>query len=703
MLLGRTSLAFFGWMCVVLKHALCWNKCFLCLPLSSLFLGIGLPEELWLKIFSFLSSKDVCRLGQVCRGFFRLHLDSSLWRHIRVSNCRRFAGKDLLRMLQNSLGRNGFSLLDPTACKNLLSVQENLGHLFSTRQLPIVHISVPKCESLVPELWPIVLPLCPRLRHLDVSGCSLSPVAISAIALCTGLRTLYFRNVKPTSEENLGIAFVKVLQACLELEDLDVTGCAFAQNVLPGVCGMLHNCKLQSLRGISLTFMDAESVAKFTERCPDLCSVSCTIDHHNTAIALCSTLPKLRHLEVTYAASVRISPASATVFQGSADSLSSLSIVAKAGMSEDVLHPLLCAVQPHSLTSLSVSTTYGLTDIAAIALGSCCPNLSKLVCESPALSEAAILTAAASCSHIVHLHLAKVEQLRCEVFEKLTHCLRSLRHVSLPQCNTLGNRALCALAANCPQLRHANFSSCTAVTDEGFSTLAIHCHQLQHIALDGSPLLTDKGVFTLASNCPDLLCFRADSSSSITDRGVAFLAQSCTNLQCLSLKSASQLSQTALRALAHFCGHLSHLDVTGAVYLCDKAIGALAKSSITKQLTNLGIGFGDDINLHQLLKLLRSCTRLRQLVVVDHHVSPSWSGQSHWRRRVRNIVRSQACQVHVVSAAQASTEAPNVWEDFVDPGGAISAGIFKKKEGSANDLWWRWLPFAPHIPRQTSL
>jgi F-box protein 11 len=49
---------------------------------TSVYLEYKLPDEVMLKIFSYLDDSDLCRVAQVCRRFHTVSNDSNLWRHV---------------------------------------------------------------------------------------------------------------------------------------------------------------------------------------------------------------------------------------------------------------------------------------------------------------------------------------------------------------------------------------------------------------------------------------------------------------------------------------------------------------------------------------------------------------------------------------------------------------------------------------------
>lgn len=576
-------------------------------------------------------------------------------------------------------------MLDPDL-SDLASIEENLCRYFSSHQLPIVQINASHCTALSSKVWPIVLRYCPMLQQLNVSNCALSAAALSAMALCKGLKTLCLSSVSDRKDDGgMAMAFADILCNCTALEHLDVDGCSFAHRMMSIVNNMPRSCGLKSLFGLNTLSADLDDVAEFGQRCPHLQTLSCRVDVlRTTAVTLCSSLPELCHLELLYCADVRVNMPDERPVQGHALKLESLLVKAESGCGDDMLHLVIAAVQPQSLQQLSMCTTYGLTDVAAIALASFCPDLRSLTCESPAMRDSALLSLAASCSLIECIDMRQVSTVQGDVFEKVVRCLPMLRHVALPHCTTLSDSTLGVLASSCPRLQYLDCASCAAVTDDSLSALGMHCHELCHLALDRAVYLTDQGLQMLAVGCPLLEHFHADASPSISDRSIAFLAQSCRRLHHVSVAAATQLSLTVCKALVKNCLQICHVDFSSSLNLNDAALSALL--AVSTQLSHLGIGFGDQVSLQQLLRLIRSCRRLANLVVCDRHHQATWSGQSHWRRRIRELVRtvSKKCVVRLEGVALGATEQCDIWDDVINP------NVFSdRKRASSKDLWWR--------------
>ena len=103
----------------------------------------GLPEEVWLNIFKFLSTRDKCRVGSTCRTFNRFVCSRQLWRQVNLCHLPSLSAGTLRWLLRRA--------------------PESL--------------TLPTCVSYRSLVW--LLSRSPMLRKLQIHGASWN--AVSAI------------------------------------------------------------------------------------------------------------------------------------------------------------------------------------------------------------------------------------------------------------------------------------------------------------------------------------------------------------------------------------------------------------------------------------------------------------------------------------------------------------------------------------------
>ena len=136
-----------------------------------------MTDDVIVKIFSHLSTDQICRCSCVCDRWYRLAWDPLLWKQI-VINDDSIPIDRALRYLTKRLSYN-----TPTVC------------------VIVERINLNGCEKLTDKGLHFIAKRCPELRNLEIKGCA----NITNTALC------------------------EVVSYCVNLEYLDITGkvCSF--------------------------------------------------------------------------------------------------------------------------------------------------------------------------------------------------------------------------------------------------------------------------------------------------------------------------------------------------------------------------------------------------------------------------------------------------------------------------------------------
>lgn len=131
-----------------------------------------ITDDVIVKIFSYLSSDQLCRSSRVCQRWYRVVWDPLLWKQI-VINSERINVDKAIKYLTKRLSYN-----TPTVC------------------VIVEKINLNGCEKLTDKGLHSIAKRCPELRQLQIQGCS---------------------NVTNHS-------LFEVVSYCVNLEHLDVTG-----------------------------------------------------------------------------------------------------------------------------------------------------------------------------------------------------------------------------------------------------------------------------------------------------------------------------------------------------------------------------------------------------------------------------------------------------------------------------------------------
>ncbi|KMZ64378.1 F-box protein SKP2A [Zostera marina] len=228
------------------------------------------------------------------------------------------------------------------------------------------------------------------------------------------------------------------------------------------------------------------------------------------------------------------------------------------------------ALNCHDLQELDISKSINLTDRSLLALAHGCPKLSKLVVSG--------------CTTFTDSSLAY-----------LTGVCTGMRHLNLCGCGrAVTDRALRAIARNCPELQVLNIGWCEEVSDQGVTSLAIGCPDLRSLDLCACVLITDESVVALANGCRRLKSLDLYYCRNITDRAMYCLANSggrcrmkrsvvcrCNGCCCdeeeglesLNISQCTALTPPAVQAVCdsfpalHTCSDRHSLSISGCLSL----------------------------------------------------------------------------------------------------------------------------------------
>ncbi|KAL2458402.1 EIN3-binding F-box protein 1 [Abeliophyllum distichum] len=457
-------------------------------------------------------------------------------------------------------------------------------------------------------------------------------VGLSAIARgCPSLRVLSLWNVPSIGDEGL----FEIARECHSLEKLDLCQCPSISN--KGVLAIAENCpNLTSFTIESCSNVGNESLQAVGKYCTKLQSVTikdCPFvgdQGVSSILSLASavlTKVKLQTLNVT--------DFSAAVIGHYGKAITNLVLGGLQNVSQKGFWVMGNAQGLHALSSLTITSCRGMTDLSLEAVGRGCPNL-KQIClrkccfvsdsglvacakaansleslqfeECNRITQAGILNALSNCnSKLKSLSLNKclaVKDLSPE--SSMIYPSESLRSLSVRSCPEFGSTSLAIIGKLCPQLHHLDLSGLCGITDSGllpllesfqnglakvnlsgcvnltdevvFALARFHGGTLESLNLDGCRNLTDASLLALAENCP-LLNNIDVSKCLITNSGIAVLSHGVQqNLQILSLSGCSMISNKSLPSLKKLGRTLVGLNLQHCNSISNSTIQFLTKT-----------------------------------------------------------------------------------------------------------------------------
>ncbi|XP_028837139.1 S-phase kinase-associated protein 2 [Denticeps clupeoides] len=241
----------------------------------------GLPDELLLRIFSYLGLRDLLKMSRVCKRWHRLWCDESLWRGVDL------AGKAQLNAALGQVLALGVLRL---RCPYTFVGEIDLQH---KRNLRVQHMDLSGCNISTGVLETIISG-CRQLQNLSLEGLVLSDAILQSLGQNIELLRLNLSGCSGFSSEPLG----EMLKACNRLTELNISWCDFSSNhvkaVISNVTSDLSQLNMSGYRQ-NLTMEDVKCLV---DRCPNLECLDLSDSVLVTAecLAVLQKLPSLRHL-----------------------------------------------------------------------------------------------------------------------------------------------------------------------------------------------------------------------------------------------------------------------------------------------------------------------------------------------------------------------------------------------------------------------
>lgn len=132
-----------------------------------------LPDVVVLQILSWLSTSELCASSRVCRRWYNLAWDQSLWKTITLHGERTSADKAVKSILRRLCGQ-----AEDGSCAGVkqLFIYDGAkitdkGLSAMARRCPeLTHVQLQSCPTLTDSSVSDLLTRCPRIQHLDVTG-----------------------------------------------------------------------------------------------------------------------------------------------------------------------------------------------------------------------------------------------------------------------------------------------------------------------------------------------------------------------------------------------------------------------------------------------------------------------------------------------------------------------------------------------------
>eukprot|EP00092_Neocalanus_flemingeri_P025066 GFUD01027182.1.p1 GENE.GFUD01027182.1~~GFUD01027182.1.p1 ORF type:complete len:514 (+),score=163.99 GFUD01027182.1:108-1649(+) len=251
-----------------------------------------MSDEVVLSVFRWLHKGTLARCALVCKRWYRLSSDESLWRRLDLGLATVppgvvgqvvSRGCGVLRLARATLQPGIFS-----SCTSGLPTFPTTS--METSRLQYLDLSM---ASMSPTCMDTLLSYCTILKNLSLEMCSVSDSASTAISYNPSLSVLHMGQVQGLT--TLGIS--RILSSCTQLVELNLGWTSLSSPAVQAVCSLLQpTLRRLCLSGNRDTLLDTH-VDLMLDNCPNLRELDVSDSTKLTAVSLNMMVDKLRYLE----------------------------------------------------------------------------------------------------------------------------------------------------------------------------------------------------------------------------------------------------------------------------------------------------------------------------------------------------------------------------------------------------------------------
>ncbi|KAF9438306.1 hypothetical protein BGZ76_008694 [Entomortierella beljakovae] len=481
----------------------------------------GLPREIKIHVFRYLSTFQLIRISRVNRTWRNLAMDGSLWKSIDVTRYYKAIKDDQL----HKLGTSASAFLRYANFRGCVQLSGESLSAIAERCPNIERLNISGCRSVSSKSIADVCMNMPLLSHLDLSSLeSVNNYTLITMAFyCRSLQVLNIAWCKQIS----GSGLVKLTRSCQELRKLNVSGCSNLEDRLMPVMGM----NLPKLR--------------------ELCLNGCSSLTDRGLIGLLSGLSvgsSKKHrrwrMKKRLSSSVRVSSLGHLLInQSSCNDDDNDDDDDDEDMEDGLDKDGHAKEEEESDHASDIDAEDGDLDGEG-------GNESNTGGHAQASTETANTNPKPSRSQ---------DKLQAR-----------LAYLGLSQCRLLTHDALRAIGDLCGQhIRRLELSNCENFGDDGLVYLSQHCTRLQLLDLEDVNLLTDISLRSFAMNLPKLERLCLSYCENITDQGIMRMIRPASNPMALSTATAMMMNA---ETSSLYCGKLVHLELDNCLLITDRIL-----------------------------------------------------------------------------------------------------------------------------------
>ena len=418
------------------------------------------------------------------------------------------------------------------------------------------------------------------LGKLSIRGSNslrgVSNLGLSSIAHgCPSLKALTLWNVPYIGDDGLS----EIAKGCNLLEKLDLCQCPTISN--KALIAIAENCpNLTSLNIESCSKIGNEGLEAIGRLCPKLHSVSikdCPLVRDHGVSNLLSTASMLSKVKLQ---SVNITDFSLAVIGHYGKAITNLVLGGLQNVSEKGFWVMGNAQGLQKLTSLTVTSCRGITDVSLEAIGKGCINLKQMCLRKCCfVSNNGMVAFAKAAGSLECLQLEECNRVTLSgIVGALSNCGTKLKSLTLVKCMGIRDMALgFAMPSPCTSLRSLSVRYCPGFGTASLAMVGKLCPQIQHVDLSGLCGITDAGLLPLLESCEaGLVKVNLSGCFNITDDVILALARlHGGTLELLNLEGCRKITDASLVAIADNCMLLNDLDVSKCA-ITDSGVAVLS-------------------------------------------------------------------------------------------------------------------------------
>lgn len=237
---------------------------------------------------------------------------------------------------------------------------------------------------------------------------------------------------------------------------------------------------------------------------------------------------------------------------------------------------------------------------------------------------------------LVHIDLSKLSDLNNSAMKIIAQTCQQLEHLNVSWCLKVDTKGLKKIVKSCPNLKDLRAAEIKGFDDQEFLQELFTRNTLERLVVSHCQDFDDDSLRVLVQGVDpeiDRLTDRAmvpprkfrhldlSKCTRLTDRGVQALAHHVPHLAGLQLSQCDGLTDDALAGILESTCFLTHLDLEELDDLSNATLQTLSRSPCAGTLQHLNISYCESLGDTGMLAVLKSCSRLRNVVMDNTRVS----------------------------------------------------------------------------------